>query len=245
MRGKLGLLTGLTSLFLMFGAYGCDEKEQEPEARPAYHVVETGENEYRVEAPKDPPPKISIVFEPFWDSVGTEARVRVMVNDPKQGNSGITDIKVYDDCDLIGDYKPEGKIRTFFDKIPVEHHEEGDRSFYVMATDLAGQTSEANKNLYFSGEVIDLPPRIQRFVLDEGGFEFDIYDPGERSGFMKVTLREDGLPLQVWDKPTFSGSGAPMPDGRTGTHVYTLEAEDIGGHITTSDITVNYGRGAP
>lgn len=249
MKGKYGLIAGLMSLFLLLGVYGCDRKEKGAEAappRPAYHVVETGENEYRVQSFSDPPPKVSIETEPWGDSTGTEARIRVYVVDSKVGNSGISEVQVYDDCDLIGDYKPDDKIRKFSDIIPVKHYEEGERSFYVIATDVEGQKSEAYKNLYFSGEVDDQPPRIQRFDFSENGFDIGIYDPGENSGIAEVILLEGDKPLYIWENPTFSGTGVPIPDGREGTHEYSVQVKDIGDHVVESEkITVNYGTSDP
>ncbi len=246
MRGKYGLLAGFMSLFLLFGAYGCERKEKEPEARPAYQVVETGENEYRVQSFVDPPPKVSIETVPWGNSTGTEARISVEVVDNKAGNSGIDEVVVYEDGKPIKNYQLDGKIRKFSDTIRVYSFVEGNRSYKAIATDLAGQTSEANRIMHFSGEVNDLPPRIQRFILTESGFDFGIYDPGEKSGIKEVTLFEDDKPLHVWENPGFSGAGFYIPDGRVGTHEYKLQVGDIGGHVTTSDIIeVDYGKSAP
>ncbi len=247
MTGKYGLLAGLTSLFLLLGAYGCDTKEKEPDApRQAYSVTETGDNEYRVQSFVDPPPKVTIETEPWGNSTGTEATIRLDVVDNKAGNSGLSEIQVYDDCDLIRNYKPDGKIRKFFDRIHVYHDEEGEHSFYVMATDVEGQTSEAYKNMYFSGKVNDLPPRIQQFDFSENGFDIGVYDPGENSGIAEVILLEDNEPLYRWENPTFSGTGVSIPDGREGTHVYFVQLKDIGGHVVESEKkTLHFGKSAP
>lgn len=247
MKGKYGLLAGLTSIFLLFGGSGCETKEKEPEEpRPAYHVVEMGNNEYSVLSSEDPPPKVTIETEPWGNSTGTAATLYVSVVDNKAGNSGIKEVAVWEDCELIKIYELDGKIRKFGEDIKVYHFDEGVRSYEVIATDMARQESRAYTNIYFSGEINDLPPRIQNFVFDESGFDFNIYDPGERSGIREVTLLEDDKPLHVWENPTFSGAGVSIPDGRVGIHKYQLEATDIGGHTTSSDIiTLNYGRGAP
>lgn len=247
MRGRYGLIAGLTSLFLLLGAYGCDRKEKEPDApQLAYQVLETGDNEYSVQSSPDPPPKVTIETFPPGDSTGTKAILYVDIVDNKTGKSGIDEVVVFEDCEVYRKYDFNGTIREFDKDIVVYHFNEGEHYYEVIATDMAGQVSSAYENIRFSGKVNDLPPVISQFILTESGFDFDLYDPGERSGIREVTLLEDDEPLHVWENPKFSGSGYHIPDGREGTHAYKLKVKDIGEHETTSDtITLNYGKSAP
>ncbi len=244
MKGAYRLLTGLLSLFLLVGIYGCDRKEEAADVAPRNYVTATGKNEYRVESFLDPPPRVSIDTEPR-DSTGTEAIIKVKVTDKTGINAGIREVVVYQDCDEIARLKPKKwDLRDFYDEIHVKNLKEGEHFYLAAGTDLGGQTSYDDTSLNSSGRVNDQPPRIQDFRLSDKGFEIGFYDPPENAGISSVILfeikGEKKTPLHTWDNPMASHITSPLPFGREGTFEYVLQVIDVGENIKEKSLEVEY-----